>query len=165
MATYKVIGKGQDGKYFDDAARRDVINYCQQEYKTPSALMGSRAVSLGNAAFEMETIARLYNNDHKLRLRHSIISFDERDHISPAQAAQIAEAAIRYFGNEFQVLYAIHEDAGHIHAHIVMNQVSYVDGHKYHGSRAEYYAFVGYMKTVVRPYHILFIPVSGDSNP
>ena len=162
MATYKVIGKGQAGKYTDDAARQDVIFYCQQSHKTPGTYMGSRAVNLSQAALEMDTLAQIYHNDDRVRLRHSVISFDKSDHISPAQAAQIAEQVIRYFGNAYQILYCVHEDAAHVHIHFVMNQVSYLNGHKYRGTKKEYYDFLQYMKQVLRPYHIRLIPVSGD---
>jgi len=33
MATFKVIGKGQDKKYFDDMALNDVISYITQPQK------------------------------------------------------------------------------------------------------------------------------------
>ena len=36
MATFKVIGKGEDGKYFDDLALKDVINYVLNPQKTKS---------------------------------------------------------------------------------------------------------------------------------
>ena len=163
MATYKVIGKGQDGKYTDDAARQDVIAYCQQAHKTPGAYTGSRAVNLDNAAYEMDTLAQLYHKDDRVRLRHCVISFRPNDHISPAQVAQIAERAIRYFGGAYQILYCVHEDTDDVHIHIVMNQVSYLDGHKYRGTKKEHYDFIAYMKQVLRPYGIPFIPVSGNS--
>lgn len=160
MATYRVIGKGEQQKYFDDNARQDVIAYCLQSEKTPHSYVGGRAVNVNNAGFEMDTIAKLYNNDEKVRLRHSVLSFDTAENITPAQAAEIADLAARYFDDRHQILYSIHEDAGHIHAHIVMNQVSYIDGHKYQGTKKEYFDFVNYMKTVLRLYGATFIPVS-----
>jgi hypothetical protein len=166
MATYKVIGKSEDGKYFDSQAREDVIAYCLQGKKTPHSYIGSRAVNIEQAAMEMETLAQLYNNDTKVRLRHSIISFDTSENITYAQAAEIADAAIRYFGDEYQILYSIHEDTDHVHAHIVMNQVSYIDGHKYYGTKAQHHGFIDYMRKVVRPYGISsFIPVSDNTEP
>lgn len=160
MATYKVVGKGEDKKYFDDSALSDVISYVLRDSKTPHANYGSRAVNIENAAFEMNTLAELYSKDNGVRLRHSVISFDSGDHISLVQAAWIAEQAIRYFGDQYQILYGVHEDAAHIHAHIVMNQVSYIDGHKYQGTRKQHYDFINYMKGIVRPYKIPFTPVS-----
>lgn len=160
MATYRVIGKGEAKKYYDDDARRDVIAYCLREDKTPHSYIGDRAVNVDNAVSEMNALARLYDNDERVRLRHSIISFDTSENITPAQAAEIADAAICYFGDEYQILYSVHEDAAHVHAHIVMNQVSYQDGHKYRGTRKEHYDFIQYMEHVVLPYGISFIPVN-----
>ena len=163
MATYRVIGKGEHNKYFDNNARQDVIAYCFQPNKTTHSYTGGRAVNIdraAQAAFETNTLAQLYNNDDRVRLRHSVISFDTSENITPNQAAEIADAAIRYFGDKYQILYSVHEDAEHIHAHIVMNQVSFLDGRKYQGTRKEHYDFINYMKNVVRPYGIDFIPVS-----
>ena len=160
MAIYRVIGKGEENKYFDDKARENVIDYCLRDSKTPHSYTGSRAINIDNAVSEMNALARLYNNDDRVRLRHSIISFDDTDNISPAQAAEIAEDAVKYFGDEHQVLYSVHEDANHVHIHMVMNQVSYQDGHKYRGTKKEHYNFINYMKKVVHPYGIDFTPVS-----
>lgn len=162
MAVYKVVGKGENGKYFDDQALHDVISYALRDNKTPNAYVGSRAVNIDNAEFEMSTLTQLYNKDKGVRLRHSIISFDTEDKISPAQAARIAEAAIQYFGSAHQIIYSVHEDAAHVHAHIVMNQVSYIDGHKYQGTRKEHYDFISYMNGIVRHYGIPFVPVSDN---
>lgn len=152
MAIYKVIGKGQDGKYMDDMARIDVSKYCMRDDKTPSHFIGGRAVNPANAAEEMRILAQVYNNDTGVRLRHSVISFSPQEDITMEQAAQIADAAIRYFGDEHQIFYSVHEDADHIHAHIVMNQVSYIDGHKYRGTKKELYDFLHYMNQVLQPY-------------
>ena len=50
MATFKVIGKGEDGKYFDTFALTDVINYVVNSCKTPSNLIGTFGVRLPYAA-------------------------------------------------------------------------------------------------------------------
>lgn len=162
MAIYKVVGKKQDGKYFDDNSYRDVIAYCLKPDKVVHGYVGSRGINLDNAAYEMETVARVYHNNKQVRLRHSVISFDEDEHITAEQAAQIAEQAIRYFEDQYQILYAVHEDADHIHAHIVMNQISYQDGLKYSGTKKQHYDFVNYMKQVVTPHGIPFAPVSNE---
>ena len=160
MATYRVIGKGEYNKYCDDDARRDVIDYCLKKSKIPHAYIGARAVNINNAAFEMTALAKVYDKDERVRLRHSIISFDKSEHITASQAAEIADKAIRFFGDRHQIIYAVHEDAEHVHIHMVMNQVSFRDGKKYHGTKKDHYDFVKYMKNEVRPYGINFIPVS-----
>ena len=81
MATFKVIGRGQDGKYMDDYAREDVIAYVLQNDKTPHHCIGGAAVNVYNALQEMTLLARPFHKDTGLRLRHSVISF-ENDRVS-----------------------------------------------------------------------------------
>ena len=159
MAVYKVCGIGEDGKYTDNNARSSVINYCLHDSKAIHYI-GSRAVNIAHAAEEMEVVAKVYHNNDRVRIRHSIISFDDNDNITPEQAAAIAEAAISFYGNQYQIVYGVHEDADHLHIHMAMNQVSYMDGRKFRGTKADHYAFIHYMQQVVRPYGISIIPVS-----
>ena len=159
MATFKVIGRGQNGKYMDDYAREDVIAYVLQNDKTPHHCIGGAAVNIYNALQEMTLLARAFHKDTGLRLRHSVISFENDRGITLKAANQIAQQAIAYFGSAYQIIYAVHEDTEHLHIHLVMNSVSYLDGMKYHGSKKDYYSFIGYMKVVLRPYGIPFYPV------
>ena len=164
MATFKVIGKGEDGKYFDDLALKDVINYVLNPQKTKSHLVGAYGVQIEFAAQQMEFVSRAYNNYDKLRLRHFIISFADSDCILPCDAIYIAQRAAEFYANRYQIIFGIHEDADHLHVHFVMNQVSYLDGRKYSGSKKEHYDFVNYMKDICYGFGIDFIPVSEQSD-
>ena len=107
----------------------------------------------------MTLLARAFHKDTGLRLRHSVISFENNRGITLKAADQIAQQAIAHFGSAYQIIYAVHEDADHLHIHLVMNSVSYLDGMKYHGSKKDYYSFIGYMKAALSPYGISFRPV------
>ena len=51
-----------------------------------------------------------------------------------------AEPALIYFqGALYQCVYAVHEDTYHTHFHFVFNPVSFVDGHKYSGTKEEHH--------------------------
>ena len=128
MATFKVIGKGEDGKYFDTFALTDVINYVVNPCKTPSNLIGTFGVRLPYAAQQMEILSTAYNNYQKLQLRHWIISFGDHDLINPIEAYYIAVEAAKFYANKYQLVFTVHEDTDQVHVHFVMNQVSYVDG-------------------------------------
>ena len=70
---------------------------------------------------------------------HIIQSFAPGE-VTPEQAHKIGiEFARRMFGNDFQVVIGTHLDKAHPHNHIVVNSVSFVDGHKYHSSPESYY--------------------------
>ena len=159
MATYKVIGVGQDGKYMDEYARKDVISYVLRPEKTPHRFVGGAAVNVDNAELEMTLLAQAFHNDTGLRIRHSEISFENDPGITLEVANEIAQKAVAFFGCVYQIIYAIHEDTEHIHFHMAMNTVSFLDGRKYYGTKKQYYDFINYMKGVLRPYGIPFYPV------
>ena len=70
---------------------------------------------------------------------HFIQSFAP-DEVTPEQAHKIGvEFARRMFGDQFEVVIGTHLDKAHPHNHIVVNSVSFVDGHKYHSSPESYY--------------------------
>ena len=115
MAVFKVAAIGEDGKYFDDFALTDVINYVVNRYKTPSRLIGTFGVRLEYAAQQMELVSRAYNNYQKLRLRHWIISFGDRDLINPIEAYYIAVEAAKFYADRYQLVFAVHEDTDQVH--------------------------------------------------
>ena len=60
--------------------------------------------------------------------------------VSPEVAHQIGvELAKELFGDKYEVVVATHIDKDHIHSHIILNSVSFVDGHKFHQPNAMYY--------------------------
>lgn len=155
MATYRVIGVGEHGKYFDDKAYPDTVNYILNHEKAQYA-GGCGVTSLATAAQEMEQTAETYHKNSGKRVRHSVLSFDAEEHISPEQADQFAREILHHYEPEYQMLYAVHTNTDDIHIHMLMNQISYVDGHRYRGKRQDYYAFLKHMKHVT---HLPVIPV------
>lgn len=60
--------------------------------------------------------------------------------VTPFQAHQIGvELAEQLYGEGFEVVVTTHVDKAHIHNHLVINSVSFLDGHKYHEPNTEYY--------------------------
>lgn len=49
------------------------------------------------------------------------------------------EFARRLFGDRYEVVIGTHLDKAHLHNHVVVNSVSFVDGKKYHSSPGSYY--------------------------
>ena len=70
---------------------------------------------------------------------HIIQSFAPGE-VTPEQAHKIGvEFARRMFKNDFEVVIGTHLDKAHPHNHIVVNSVSFADGHKYHSTPESYY--------------------------
>nr|WP_290462458.1 relaxase/mobilization nuclease domain-containing protein [Acutalibacter muris] len=60
--------------------------------------------------------------------------------VTPETAHQIGvELAKELFGDKYEVVVATHVDKEHIHNHILLNSVSFVDGRKFHQPNAMYY--------------------------
>ena len=147
MATYKVIGIGEHGKFFDNHAYQDAVHYIFNPDKA-SYIGGTGVSSMSTAAEEMQKTAVNFGKDCGKRLRHSVLSFDEKEHISPEQAKEFADKIIQHYAPEYQILYSVHTNTDNPHIHFVMNQISFVDGHRYAGKKQDYYAFHRYMKRV-----------------
>ena len=70
---------------------------------------------------------------------HFIQSFAPGE-VMPEQAHRIGvEFAERLFGKRYEAVIGTHLDKSHLHNHVVVNSVSFVDGKKYHSSPGSYY--------------------------
>ena len=63
---------------------------------------------------------------------HYVISFSPEEKVDEAKAyVVIKEFCEKYLGESYDYVFAIHNDAKHMHGHIVFNSVGRVDGYKY----------------------------------
>ena len=183
MAQIKHIVKnapdsGYTEKYKDDNAIHDEINYIYDVKHNGAKTdhykyIGGWAVDYANAAYEMELLARYYHKGSGVRLRHWEISFTEAD----MQAAErrlpglsrwqvlyrLATELTAYYADRYQIVFAVHWDHGAGHVHAVMNSVSYVDGRKFPGTKAEYYGYENYAKGVAAKYGFNIYTVSDQA--
>ncbi len=163
MAYIKIRHRERDGfesgKYHDDDALRTVINYVVDPKKTINGLIGGVGVNAHNAIYEMEALSTSCAQNHGVRLRHMILSFDCNDlQYSRTDSAQmayrLAYKIAKYYGSEYQIMYAVHENTSRIHVHFVMNTVSYMTGLKYAGTKSDLHQFLCWSRGVLEPYNI-----------
>ena len=146
-----------EGKYHDSDALHDVITYIVNPDKTPSGYIGGIAVNPQNAITEMGAVSRYYGQDKGVRLRHFILSFRPRElwgkkADSIRAAYQIAYAVAQYYGGEYQIIYAVHENTRNPHIHFVMNTTNYRTGMKYQGKKQCLHNFLKWINVVLEPY-------------
>lgn len=73
---------------------------------------------------------KLWNKDIGRMCAHYVLSFHPDEKVTPEQVLEIArELAEKTFPGH-QVLIGVHQDREHLHAHILVNTVSYRDGKK-----------------------------------
>lgn len=152
MANYKVIHEPK--KYHDSNAFHDIIQYITSKNKVSSDGVVCGAVLPEIAAESMNGVIKAYHKEKGTKLRHSVLSFSPNDPLTVRQVKEIAKKCTVYYEDKYQILAATHEDRDHLHIHFVMNTTSYVDGTKYHGTKANYYGFLNHMNKVLRPYGI-----------
>lgn len=151
MATLKTANTR--GKYHDPYAKEDLINYILNPQKARHYSCGYN-VNFDNPADSMEQVSAHYNKTDGVQLRHFIISFHPTELDKPKIANAIAMQIAGFFVFEYQTVYAVHEDKYHLHIHMVINSVSYVDGHRYKGTKKEFYDFKNYLSEVLADYGI-----------
>lgn len=175
MAVMKFITKNApgcpfEGKYKDDRAIWDVTQYICNPEKEP--LIGGWAVDPRNAVYEMELLSRLYHKNSGIRLRHWTVDFLDSDIRRLEQCMgcgknlavyRLGYELTAYFADRYQVVFSVHTDKALPHLHAVMNSVSYVDGSKYAGSKAEYYDYERYAKQVAWGYGFSIYMVTDHS--
>lgn len=95
--------------------------------------------SVDTAFQEMQSTKRRFGKTDDVLGYHFIQSFAPGE-VTPEQAHEIGmEFARRMFGDRYEVVIGTHLDKSHLHNHIVINSVSFVDGQKYHSSPESYY--------------------------
>lgn len=154
-------------KYHDSEAVDTVLSYCVQECKTPSSLIGGYGVNVKQASYEMQRLTDAYGKSNGLHLRHMVLSFSKYELTELGDDAigeiyKIAKYTAQYYANEYQIVYAIHEDTGNCHVHFVMNTTSYVNGKKYRGDKADYYQFQAYLRQFLAEYYGLTLYILSD---
>ena len=152
MATLKTTNG--DGRFFDDKSREDSIKYILRTDKIKHSYYGGIAVDMQDIPGSMDIVAERFNKNTGVRVRHFILSFHPYEVSAPEVTNAIGKQIIRYIGKEYQAVYAVHEDTENLHIHIVMNAVSYVDGHRYRGTRGEFNAFKSYINKILRMHGI-----------
>ncbi len=111
------------------------INYAVDEEKAwygNMLLASTLNCSAPEYAFEeMQDVKNIYGKDGGILGFSFIQSFDPGE-ISPEKAHELGVLlAEEYFGSRYQVVIGTHLDHDHIHNHIIINSVSFMDGLKY----------------------------------
>jgi hypothetical protein len=108
---------------------KNIINYVLSKEKTNERIISGKDCTPSNAAEEMNATKNLYSKTDGISYHHIIQSFKPGE-ITPEKAHKIGlELAEKQFKNH-EVLIATHKDKEHIHNHLIINSVSFKDGHK-----------------------------------
>lgn len=163
MATLKMVtgcGKNQD-----EATKNMLIIYTLDAKKMPHRLAGSFGIDSIDVVESMNKVSAKFGGTSGAQLRHFIISFAPDELDDPLIADEIGFQTAMYLAYAYQAFYAVHEDKSRLHIHIIMNSVSYIDGHRYYGGRKEFNQFKAFLARLLRRFEInSLIYVSNKQN-
>jgi len=115
-----------------------VINYGKNGDKTENGILVSSVnCSVETSYEEMALTKKFFHKEDNVLGYHVIQSF-KGDEVSPKLANQIGkELAEELWGDKYQVVICTHINKENVHNHMIVNSVSFIDGIKYHNSKAQ----------------------------
>lgn len=171
--------KGQIGKvvnYAVDASKTEqaedlsqVIDYAMQQGKTaqPENETVRQFVTginchASTAVAEMTAVKKRFGKEDGTIAYHGYQSFAPGEG-TPELVHEIGvKLAQRLWGERYQVVVATHLDkANHLHSHFVLNTVSFVDGKKFHRTKADYYEMQKTSDELCREYGLSVVERTG----
>ena len=151
-------------KYKDDDIYKDIAEYVTREDRAINDWVGYVNINdPDNAGQEMYELARSFGKLKGTRIRHMLFSFnpDTEAYIKADAAFRIGYKISQYYANDYQLIYAVHENKDHLHIHMVMNAVHRFTGQKHKGKKKDYYDFQKHIKKIIKPYG-LHLRVTND---
>lgn len=91
-----------------------------------------------NAERQIKAVKKFYNKLDGRQMYHYILSFPDSVQ-NPQKIYKIGMEIMHTFFNDYQTVFAVHEDTDNLHIHFVFNSVSYVTGKKWCHRHQEFY--------------------------
>lgn len=139
MAISKILHMNDCGSSFHGKHLKTALNYISVPEKTQNGRLVSAINCQVDMAFEqMQETKKKFNKIDKRQAYHIILSFKEGE-ASPDTVFELTERFVQeYLGNDFEAVYAVHDNTEHPHSHIVFNSVSFRNGRKYHYKKGDW---------------------------
>lgn len=124
-----VIVKIPEGKYENPDAVENVIYYVLR--LNNMNLVGGYGIipaSVEDIVNQFYIVKKAYRVTDGKQIFHVIFSIDKTWHFSDKQVMNLAYQLGRYFANDRQVVFGIHNDTKCLHIHMAVNTVAYTNG-------------------------------------
>lgn len=113
----------------------NALEYISNPLKTENYknLRGINCAATAKGAFtQMMKTKEVLNTKGIRQAYHFILSLKEGEGSEELMIRLTEEFLSEYLKNEYEVLYAVHNNTDKLHSHIIFNSVSYLSGKKYH---------------------------------
>lgn len=140
MAVFKII---TNEFYKNPESVPILIGYVMQPEKTEDHYVGGNGIlpcsTIEDAIMQFQVVKNVWGKNEGVQFFHFTVSFSYEEDVDPYQAYISAYWISTYFGGQYQVIYAVHQDTENVHIHFLVNSVSYVDGSKLNFGRDDYW--------------------------
>lgn len=127
MELVKIV----NGEYRNKDAVSNVIHYITDPEKTGHYIgaIGVNPYDPQKMVDQMILVKKAFGKEKGHRnVRHFIVSFDKKSHITPEEARWIAEDVAGFYSSRYQICYGVHLNTDDLHIHFALNTVSFIDG-------------------------------------
>jgi hypothetical protein len=130
----------KQGQYGDPGRHlKHAIKYILVPEKTGDGLYVSAVNCQVSGAYEQMKATKVqFGKTEGRQGYHIIISFEEGEVDAPRAFEIVGKFVNEYLRDEYQAVYAVHDNTDHIHGHIVFNSVNFVTGKKYRYKKGDW---------------------------
>lgn len=119
-----------------------VIGYVLNGEKTEEKILtGGHNLQVEYAMQQMMETKQSFGKTGGRQAYHVIISFKEGE-TDADTALKITKSFVEEYLEDYEAVYAVHDNTDHIHAHIIFNSVSFVTGLKYHYKKNDWASYI-----------------------
>lgn len=139
MAISKILYIGDCGGGYSGKHLKQALDYISDREKTGGGRWVSSLNCQADRAYEqMYETKKFFGKTDQRQGYHLIISFAEGEVDAQTAFEVIGRFAKEYLGQEYEALYAVHDNTQHIHGHIIFNSVSFRTGRKYRYEKGDW---------------------------
>ena len=132
MAISKILYIKDCGSSYNGKHLKQALDYIAVKEKTGNGRFITGLNCQPEFAYEqMKKTKEKFGKVDQRQAYHLIISFEEGEVDAPKAFEIIGKFAKEYLGEEYEAVYAVHDNTDHIHGHILFNSVSFQTGMKY----------------------------------
>ncbi len=129
MQHKNIIVSIPEGGYENQDATEKVIGYIMRLENWN--LMGGYGILITTPFHIAEQFLRVkeaYGKTGGKQILHIVFSIERTLGLTSVQVRDLGYMLADYFGKERQVIFAVHDDTGHLHIHMGINTVAYTNG-------------------------------------
>lgn len=122
----------------------NAIHYILDEAKTEDGrwIGGNAGIETPEVYENFLDTKRCWNKLDGRQGYHFVISFSPGE-VDESKCYEVMEEFCKeYLGDHYDYVFAVHNDKDHIHAHVVFNSVSRIDGYKYHYANGDWERYI-----------------------